>query len=53
MKLTTRGKLAVAILISSAIALTVALLYDLTANLWWVGDHWCIGSAVKCLVGAL
>ncbi len=28
-------------------------IYDLSVNLWWVGDHWCIGSAVKCLGGAL
>lgn len=49
MKLTTRGKIVVAILIS----LAIFAIGEISANLWWNGSGFCWGSATKCLAGNL
>jgi hypothetical protein len=41
-KLTRRGKLVLGLALA-------ALVYVISTKVWWVGDHYCFGSAEKCL----
>ena len=45
MKLTRRGKVAVAI----AIALAFTAVYYIATHLWWNGAGWCFGTIIECM----
>jgi len=44
MRLTRRGRIVRAV----AILAGIALLYWITANLWWTGTGYCFGSMTHC-----
>lgn len=47
MKLTRRGKVVATV----GILLVVWAVWQVSGNLWWVGDGYCWGSMAECLLG--
>jgi hypothetical protein len=47
MRLTKRGKRVRAV----AILLGALAIWQISGNLWWVGDHYCWGSMTECHLG--
>jgi hypothetical protein len=47
MKLTKRGKRVRAV----AIVLAAWAIWEISGNLWWVGDHYCWGEMTECYFG--
>ena len=43
MKLNKRGKVVIALIV-------IITAYFLATSIWWVGNGWCIGSSVECLL---
>jgi hypothetical protein len=47
MKLTKRGKRVRAV----AILLGALAIWQISGNVWWVGDHYCWGEMTECYFG--
>jgi hypothetical protein len=47
MKLTKRGKQVRAV----AIVLAAWAIWQISGNVWWVGDHYCWGEMTECYFG--